>query len=47
MREYFYSKTTQNYLIMLIVVNAITIGMQTFPAVEKSIGFWLTILDNV
>lgn len=47
MKEYFYSKQMQNCLTLIIIGNAITIGLQTFPAVEQSAGTLLTWLDNL
>lgn len=47
MREKFYGKTMQGFVAGVIIVNAITIGMETFPAVISSMGSILNFINSV
>jgi voltage-gated sodium channel len=46
LKEFIESKQVQLTIIILILVNALTIGMETSDAVMRHFGFWLTQIDR-
>jgi len=47
MKEKFYSRKVQSFVAGIIIINAITIGMETSSAIINSIGLLLDIINNV
>jgi len=36
----------QYFIVAIIVINAVTLGLETSPAVMDRVGYWLLVLDN-
>lgn len=47
LRKFVESKAFQNTILIVIIINSIILGLQTFPAVNRSIGYLLGILDSL
>ncbi|MCG6868125.1 MAG: ion transporter [Gammaproteobacteria bacterium] len=37
----------QYFIVAIIVINAVTLGLETSPAVMVRVGYWLLVLDNI